>query len=58
MGKHLEGCTSCLNFIETYKATTALVKDVSCEERPEVLKSRLTSFLQAKIRQEKAAGEK
>jgi len=56
--QHLEGCTSCLNFIKTYKATTALVRDVSCEEMPEELKSRLASFLKRKIRREKAEGEK
>lgn len=56
--QHLDGCPSCLNFIKTYKATTALVREIACEEMPEELMNRLTSFLKAKIRQEKAGGDR
>ena len=52
--RHLEGCTSCLNFINTYKATTTWVRKVTYEEMPEKLKARLASFLRTKIREEKA----
>ncbi len=52
--RHLDGCASCLNFIKTYKATTAWVGEVTYEEIPEELKDRLASFLKTKIRQEKA----
>ncbi|HZY31037.1 MAG TPA: zf-HC2 domain-containing protein [Candidatus Methylomirabilis sp.] len=56
--QHLDGCPSCLNFIKTYKATTVLVREIPCEEMPEELMNRLTSFLKAKIRQEKAGGDR
>ncbi len=56
--RHLEGCEACLNFIKTYKATTAWVGEVTYEEMPEELKDRLASFLKAKIRQEKADGDR
>lgn len=54
--RHLDGCVSCLNFITTYKATSAMVREVTYEEMPEELKARLASFLIAKIREEKAGG--
>ena len=53
---HLDGCVSCLNFITTYKATNAWVREVTYEEMPEELRDRLSSFLVAKIREEKAGG--
>ena len=56
--QHLDGCPSCLNFIKTYKATSVLVREVTCEEMPDELKDRLASFLKAKIRQEKAGGDR
>ena len=51
---HLEGCVACHNFIKTYKATAAWVKEITYEEIPDEFKDRLASFLRAKIRQEKA----
>ena len=54
--RHLDGCASCLNFIKTYKATTAWVKEITYEEIPDEFKDRLASFLKAKIRQEKSGG--
>ena len=51
--RHLEDCTACQNFIKTYRATTAWVREVAYEEMPEELKDRLATFLNAKIRQEK-----
>lgn len=50
--QHLEGCPECLNFIKTYQATNTWVREITCEEMPEELTIRLTSFLKAKIRQE------
>jgi anti-sigma factor RsiW len=55
---HLDGCVSCLNFIKTYKATTVLVREMACEDVPEELMARLTSFLMAQIREEKAGGDR
>ena len=52
--RHLEGCVTCHNFIKTYKATAAWVKEITYEEIPDEFKDRLASFLKAKIRQEKA----
>lgn len=54
--RHLEDCPSCLNFIKTYKATNVWVREIASEEMPEELKTRLASFLKAKILQEKAGG--
>ena len=52
--RHLDGCVSCHNFIKTYKATTAWVKEIAYEEIPDEFKDRLAGFLKAKIRQEKS----
>jgi anti-sigma factor RsiW len=52
--RHLEGCVACHNFIKTYRATAAWVKEITYEEIPDEFKDRLASFLKAKIRQEKA----
>lgn len=52
--RHLEDCPSCLNFITTYKATNAWVREITYEAMPEELQTRLASFLKAKILQEKA----
>jgi anti-sigma factor RsiW len=52
--RHLDGCVSCHNFIKTYKATTAWVKEITYEDMPDELKDRLASFLKTKIRQEKS----
>lgn len=54
--RHLEDCPSCLAFINTYKATNAWVREIASEEMPEELKTRLASFLKAKIFEEKAGG--
>ena len=51
---HLEGCVACHNFIKTYKATAAWVKEITYEEIPDEFKDRLASFLKTKIRQEKS----
>ncbi|MBI2882490.1 MAG: zf-HC2 domain-containing protein [Candidatus Methylomirabilis oxyfera] len=55
--RHLEDCPACLNFITTYKATSAWVREITYEEMPEELKERLTSFLRAKIRKQRAGGD-
>lgn len=55
--RHLEGCPECLNFIKTYRATTAWVGELTYEEMPDELKARLASFLKARIRQEKASSD-
>jgi anti-sigma factor RsiW len=54
--RHLEDCVACVNFTNTYKATKVWVRDLTYEEMPEDLKTRLSSFLKAKILQEKAGG--
>ena len=53
---HLEDCVSCHNFLRTYRATGAWIREVTYEEMPDELKERLASFLKTKIRQEKAGG--
>jgi len=54
--RHMEGCPECLTFMKTYKATSAWVREIACEEMPEELKTRLASFLKAKILQEHPGG--
>jgi hypothetical protein len=50
--QHLEGCPECLNFNKTYKATNTRVREITYEEMPEELNTRLASFLKAKLRRE------
>lgn len=50
---HLADCRPCLNFLKTYKTTSAWVRELSWEEMPDELKVRLSSFLKVKLRQEK-----
>ncbi|MBZ0170665.1 hypothetical protein MELA_01396 [Candidatus Methylomirabilis lanthanidiphila] len=54
--QHLEGCPECLNFVTTYKATNAWVREITYEEMPEELQTRLANFLKAKIREENRGG--
>jgi len=54
--RHLEDCPSCLAFINTYRATNAWVRELTYEEMPEELKTRLATFLKVKILQKRAGG--
>lgn len=49
---HLADCPPCLNFLKTYKTTSVWVGELTCEEMPDELKARLSSFLKVKLRQE------
>lgn len=55
--RHLEDCVACVNFTKTYKATKTWVRDLTYEEMPEDLKTRLASFLKVKILQEQPGGD-
>lgn len=56
--RHLRDCVACVNFIKTYKAMKAWVRELTYEEMPDELKTRLTSFLKARIHQEKTTSDR
>ncbi len=45
---HLEGCTHCYAFLNTYKKTISLSHKLSCEMIPAELKNRLSTLLRKK----------
>lgn len=47
--EHLRGCSPCLAFLKTYKATPGLCRRALVEKMPEELSSKLTEFLRAKM---------
>lgn len=49
--EHLKDCLPCLEFLEGYKRTVELVRELSCEDMPEELRDRLHRFLSERIRQ-------
>lgn len=42
---HIEGCIDCHAFLKTYKKTTSLSHQLSCEEIPKELRDRLSTLL-------------
>ena len=43
---HLEGCTPCIAFVNTYKGTVKAARHLQQTDIPSELKDRLVSFLQ------------
>ena len=50
LDRHLADCGPCLAFLNTYKATRNLVREVAAEEMPEELRAKLASFLRETLR--------
>lgn len=47
--QHLADCPGCLAFINTYKQTMSLSKDLSCKDMPSELQHKLRSFIKTKL---------
>lgn len=47
--QHLADCPGCLAFINTYKQTMSLSKDLRCEDIPQELQAKLRSFIKTKL---------
>ena len=43
---HIDDCPGCLSFVNTFKTTVDLAKDIRYEEIPEEMKERLHSFIE------------
>lgn len=48
--QHLAACPPCVEFVNTYRATTKLCKKALAETLPEELAGKLTSFLRQNIK--------
>ena len=49
---HLDGCSPCLAFLNTYRSTIQVSRQLSVEEIPPELTERLLEFLKRERRQE------
>ncbi|MDH3972772.1 MAG: zf-HC2 domain-containing protein [Deltaproteobacteria bacterium] len=47
--RHIDDCSSCLAFFETYKKTKELTGEISCKEIPDQVQSRIKDFLKSKL---------
>jgi len=47
---HINGCTDCHAFLNTYRKTVSLISNLSCKEIPEELKTRISYFLRKQER--------
>lgn len=47
--RHMGDCSSCLAFLETYKKTKELTKDIKCDDIPDEVKRRVREFLKKQI---------
>lgn len=47
--QHLDDCSPCLDFLETYKATPGLCREALRAKMPEALAKNLTEFLRANL---------
>ena len=47
--RHIDDCSSCLAFVETYEKTKELTSELTCTDIPADLKERIKTFLRKKI---------
>ena len=47
---HLHGCSPCVEFLKSYKATPAICKKALKKEMPREIADRLTSFLRENLK--------
>lgn len=50
LDQHLADCPGCLAFVRTYRHTSALSRDLRCEDIPPELQRKLRSFIQQRLR--------
>ena len=48
--EHLQGCSPCVDFLRTYRATPGLCKRALAQKMPQELSTKLTEFLRSKIK--------
>lgn len=48
--EHLQGCSPCVDFLRTYRATPGLCKKAMAQKMPQEMSSKLTEFLRSKIK--------
>lgn len=48
--EHLQGCSPCVDFLRTYRATPGLCKKALAQKMPQEMSSKLTEFLRSKIK--------
>lgn len=49
LDEHLADCPGCIAFVNTYKQTISLSKDLRCEDIPPELQHKLRSFIKQKL---------
>jgi len=48
--EHLQGCSPCVDFLRTYRATPGLCKRALAQKMPQEMSTKLTEFLRTKIK--------
>jgi anti-sigma factor RsiW len=48
--EHLQGCSPCVDFLRTYRATPGLCKRAMAHKMPQEMSTKLTEFLRTKIK--------
>ncbi|HYH95451.1 zf-HC2 domain-containing protein [Hyalangium sp.] len=48
--EHLQGCSPCVDFLRTYRATPGLCKRALAHKMPQEMSTKLTEFLRSKIK--------
>lgn len=48
--EHLQGCSPCVDFLRTYRATPGLCKKALAKKMPQEMSTKLTEFLRSKIK--------
>lgn len=49
--EHFEGCSPCVEFLETYRATPKLCREHLVRKMPDQMAGKLTDFLRTKLSQ-------